>query len=294
MRILTFIKRIRTPRNQRHFLEYRPFLKKTADNQFVYKNKKRIKNHPLNELTPLFSGKSVFLVGSGPSIAQQNLSLIEKQPLLLMNGAITLTKSHRISPTAYMVVDKSFIRNHPESLDIITAGTPCIFTAGVIRQVLDISPDFFDTHPLYFIEKATKRYEQLAVSIDELPSEFFIKQEEIACSLDITKGFAEGGTVMYAAAQLMLFLRAKKVTLVGFDLGNADQPRFYETHKNKVKSGIKKAIENRIIPSFKLLATQCKQQNIKLTNTSHISSMPYDIIPFDNILMPERDKPDYE
>lgn len=292
MNISTFIQKVIMPRKQRHFLEYLPHLEKTPDNQLLYKKKARIDSRPLTELSALFTNKTAFLIGSGPSINEQDLDPIKQHATLLLNGAITLIESHQITPSAYMVVDKSFIQSHFTLLDLLPSGTPCIFTIGVIREILDKNPAFFKTHPLFFIEKATKRYNQSAITANELSDDIFTKKDDVACSLDMNKGFAEAGTVMYVAGQLMLFLNAKKITLVGFDLGNADKPRFYERQQNKVKSGLKKAINNRIIPSFELLSNLCKRQNIKLTNASHISSMPYDIIPYDNVLMPERDKPD--
>lgn len=280
------------PRKKRHFLEYLPDLEKTGDHTFVYKKKLEVSSNDLKQLSPLFNDKEVFLVGSGPSINKQKLSNIEQYPTIFVNGSITLVETHQLKPTAYMVVDKSFIQNHTSLLDLIPPETPCIFTIGVIRQVLAVQPDFFENHPLFFIEKATKRYNLPAVNSEELPDNLFIKKQSVACSLDMTHGFVEAGTVMYVAAQLMLSFSAKKVTLVGFDLGNADKPRFYEKAHNKVKSGLKKAIYNRIIPSFELLAEIYNQHGIQLSNASHLSSMPYDIIPFNDILMPKRETPD--
>lgn len=290
--------KLQTPRSCWHHCEYQPHMRihrehSLRQDQVVsgqvtlsYKQGSRVQTLPLEQLRPHFEGKTTYLVGTGPSINEQNLQKLRDHSCLFLNGAITLIKKHAIYPAAYMVVDKGFIKRHPHFVPLIPKQVPCIFTLGVVKQILEFDKNFFDDRPLYLVEKATKPYERPALSMDQLDKKWFYKDGNSVCSLDIRYGFAEAGTVMYVAAQLMLFASVRRIILVGFDLGNADQPRFYETNIDQDKSGLKSALQDRIIPHFKLLNKLCLEQGISLCNASHLSSMPYEIIPFNPCLMP--------
>jgi Kdo-III transferase WaaZ len=154
----------------------------------------------------------------------------------------------------------------------------------VVREVLNSDSNFFQKHPLFLIEKATKPYLENKIKIEELDATYFIKKNGTACSLDINHGFVEAGTVMYAASQFILSSEPREIVLVGFDLGNSNKPRFYENTNNQAKSKLQKALYKNIIPAFSLLTELCYMKNIKIKNASAISKMPYDIIPYTNFL----------
>lgn len=272
-----------------HFLEYLPDLQleyTSESKRIIFRKSVVIIPKNLSELADLFTSQSVFLVGSGPSIKEQHLEPLKQNKTMFLNGALTLIESHGIFPSAALIIDKGFIQRHQSFVQLIPKDTPCIMTLGVVRQVLLVDADFFNKHPLYLIEKATKPYNRPALKPEQLDHRYFAKVDDIACSLDMQHGFAEAGTVMFVAAQLMLYLRAARITLVGFDLSNASQPRFYETLQNRDKSGLEKALHKRIIPAFTLLKSLCEERGISLTNASHLSQMPYATIPFDPVLMP--------
>ncbi len=271
-----------------HYLDYEPDIKldcaQAAAPSIIYRQQQCIVTRPLAELSQLFTGQTVFLIGTGPSLKEQAIECLQGKKLLFLNGALTLSQSAGLQATALMIVDKGFIQRHPQFLPLIPLQTPCLFTLGVVRQLLNQDIHFFEHRPLYLLEKASKPYDQAAKKIHQLDPKVFIRKENSVFSTDISKGFAEAGTVMYVAAQLMYYYQVAHMTLVGFDLGNADQPRFYETKANQDKSGLQKALYQRIIPAFSLLAEMCKQKNIDISNASHLSQMPYSIIPFNDYL----------
>ncbi|WP_020395791.1 6-hydroxymethylpterin diphosphokinase MptE-like protein [Thiolinea disciformis] len=275
-----------------HYLEYWPELRLERQQQsetLIFQNNLKISSRNVDELKALFTAQTVFLVGAGPSINEQNLAPLKSSQTLFLNGALSLLESHQLKPSAVLIIDKGFIQRHQHFLRLIPVGTPCIFTLGVVRQILRFEPEFFEARPLYLIEKASKPYGRPALTTAQLDAHYFAKSEDVACSLDIKKGFAEAGTVMYVAAQLMLYWRAQTIILVGFDLGNAQQPRFYETQQSRAKnkSGLEKALHARILPAFTLFKKLCDERGIQLTNASHLSQMPYDIIPFNPVLLPQ-------
>ncbi len=85
------------------------------------------------------------------------------------------------------------------------------------------------------------------------------KTDPIGVSLDMTQGFVEAGTVAYVTAQLAYAKLAKQdntpqfIHLYGVDLLNTDQPRFYESRNAQAPCKLDKAVENRIVPSFRLM-----------------------------------------
>ena len=279
------------PRNLWHHAEYLPDLqlvRRHNDGSIEFCHRQRIlKTRSLSELSDLFEGKEVFLVGSGPSVGEQDLEPLCNRPTLFLNGAIHLIESHKIRPQACMVVDGGFFRDRPDFLQLIPEQTPCVFSIGVIREVLRIHPDFFDAHPLYYVEKIDKPIGQQARELASFDSSVVVQKLTAACSLDISCGFVEAGTVMFAACQLMLFLAAREIILVGFDLGNADRPRFYENNSDRLRSGLIKAMHCRIIPHFELFARLCSERQFKIFNASHLTSVPYEVIPFTDRLMPQ-------
>ena len=271
-----------------HHLDYLPEIelisKSNQIDKIIYKKKVEIIPNKLGNLFPFFHRKRVFLVGSGPSIKEQNMHLLAKEKTIFLNGAISLVKSHNIQPTAFIVTDKRFVKNHKTLFFSLPSNIPCLFTLDVVKEVLNNDPNFFQAHTLFLIEKATRPYLKDKIKIEELDTSYFAKKHNNACSLDINHGFVEAGTVMYAAAQVILSYKPKEIILVGFDLGNSNNPRFYESVNNKAKSKLQKALHKNIIPAFSLLSELCHIKNISIKNASPISKMPYDVIPYTNFL----------
>lgn len=271
-----------------HHLDYLPEIKLVANNKqiekIVFKNKVEVIPNKLESLLSYFNNERVFLVGSGPSIKEQNIQLLTQEKTIFLNGAISLISSHNIYPSAFIVTDKRFVKNHKNLFFSLPPNIPCIFTLDIVREILNSDSNFFQKHPLFLIEKATRPYLENKIKLKELNATYFIKKNDRACSLDINHGFVEAGTVMYAAAQFILSSEPREIVLVGFDLGNSNKPRFYENTNNQAKSKLQKALYKNIIPAFSLLTELCYMKNIKIKNASAISKMPYDIIPYTNFL----------
>ena len=271
-----------------HHLDYLPEIKLVANNKqiekIVFKNKVEVIPNKLEGLLSCFNNERVFLVGSGPSIKEQNIQLLTQEKTIFLNGAISLISSHNIYPSAFIVTDKRFVKNHKNLFFSLPSTIPCIFTLAVVREVLNSDSHFFQKHPLFLIEKATKPYLENKIKIEKLDATYFIKKNGTACSLDINHGFVEAGTVMYAASQFILSSEPREIVLVGFDLGNSNKPRFYENTNNQAKSKLQRALHKNIIPAFTLFKEISQQKNILIYNASSVSAMPYEIIYYTNIL----------
>ena len=98
--------------------------------------------------------------------------------------------------------------------------------------------------------------------------------------LDPRLGFFHTGTVMSNAIQIAFYVGFKEIFLLGFDLGNANQPRFYENTEDVVRSGLLNDYEEHIKPFMLLTKLASKKTGVGVYNCSPVSLLPYSIIPY--------------
>ncbi len=237
----------------------------------------------LAEVNSAWAGpEPCYLVGSGPSMREQALHKLADGRVVLLNGALSLIDSHDIRPEAVVIVDYRFVRDRGQWLENIPAGTPCFFTPAVIRAVCDWQPDFFADKPWYVLENALRPYARPRRGWNQLGSGFVLDDPaapQAAFSLDLPRGFVDARTVMYAACQLAVYAGARDINMVGFDIGNAQQPRFNETGQTRLKSRLDQAYPRRILPAMRLFARICRERGIACWNHSPVSLLPETVIP---------------
>lgn len=56
-----------------------------------------------------YIGRDVFIVASGPSVSEADLSIIRDKPVLLVNGALSLLRKHKFGDHAFVTTDKRFL-----------------------------------------------------------------------------------------------------------------------------------------------------------------------------------------
>ncbi|GEM_PF-341750 len=226
--------------------------------------------------------KPCFLVGTGPSMRQQNLHRLSQGRAVLLNGALSLIKSHGIQPAAVVIVDYRFVRDRGQWLELIPANTPCFFTPAVLRAVCLRNRDFLASRPWYVLDNALRPYGRPRQQWRQLGPAFVLddpQKPQAAFSLDLTRGFVDARTVMYAACQLAVYAAAGHIHLVGFDIGNAQQPRFNETPRTRLESRLDQAYASHILPAMRLFSRICQARGIQCWNQSPVSRLPDDVIP---------------
>lgn len=244
-------------------------------------------NHVINIFA---SGSSILNVSFDESL----LSV----PSIFVNGSVSLLgKYHFTQPTAYVVSDERFIRHNLEVILTHYQGRLFCMTLPVLQALIKAAPEFVQqfyqqfrlifavdrpivkkTGILSKILSLSDSYHVTKLSIDSLKNSphahcvwDFNHDPVIGVSLDITQGFVEAGTVAYVAAQLAFGLKPSQIHLYGIDLVNFAQPRFYENELNKAPIKLDKAIQNRIVPSFDLMAQVYARHQVKLFNHSPVS-----------------------
>lgn len=230
----------------------------------------------------------VLIVGSGPSVRKQCLGSLADTACVLLNGAVTLCRVGVVKqPYAVMIGDACFIQEKGDLLRFLPSGTRLCLVGSAVQVLGKIDQAMFDNIDLYFLDGFETHYGKPKRTLEEMPQADYRIDGEARLSLNLQQGHFGCGTVMYAGVQLGFHLRVKQMLLVGFDMKNFNRPRFYETHEDASWCGLEKALHSRTLPAFKLAADTAHQMGMTIENCSHCSEVPYSILPFNPVLMPE-------
>lgn len=233
--------------------------------------------------------KHIFSIGSGPSIKEQDLTNLEGHQCVLVNGAIQLVIDGVLSnPLAVMVEDGRYVLERAEQLMSLPKGTRLCLTISALYALGSVTNgQGFSHFKLYFIDGFKTQYGEDRRALTSVSPKFYRHSKNAALSLEMPEGHFGCGTVMYSGIQLAFYLKAKALYLVGFDLTNFNQPRFYETKNDQAWTGLGNAYENRILPAMQLMMEAAEESGMTVYNCSHKSIIPRELIPFDGRLMPK-------
>ncbi|MET0747899.1 MAG: glycosyl transferase [Rhizobium sp.] len=222
------------------------------------------------------AGDSIHIVGSGPSIAQNDLSGLPPRSAMLLNGAISLVGGPIETPLAVAVEDERFIWRH---FDLLTRtlrdDTPCLFSVEVLRAICERDPAVLADRTIMLIDDIRKPYGVRRRRFDAIQDFDFVRRDAASnagLSFDPDRGLFRGGSVAISALQFALYCAPKTIGLFGIDISNAGQPRFYETQGASAASGIA-AAEARIVAHFVLAKSVAAERGIDLVNFSPVSAL---------------------
>ena len=291
------------PENRKHFRYIWPELKVThhidGTRSFSYKRQHIARSCPASLLRG-YCAERLFLIGSGPSIKSQNIAKLQNQTVMLMNGAFYLTEEHSFKKVIFVVTDFEFMEQNPTLiLKALESEACCIFTSECIRVIAELYPEALKDRPFIISEEIGRFSNQAKPSLSALRqwaderegvrfdgSRSTMRQFFGFCS-NPDLGFFNCGTVMYAALQFGAYTQPASIYLLGFDIGNATEPRFYETASKTAPSRLLEDFESIIQPAFEYGRKCLAEKNIQVYNLSPISSLPESVIPlraFDEVL----------
>ena len=192
----------------------------------------------------------LFSIGSGPSINEQDLSSLAGEECILVNGAINLVLNGAVSkPYAVMIEDSRFIYERADLLMQLPKGTRLCLVASAMQGLgAEFGAEGLSHFELYLIDGFETPYGKPGRQVHEAPSDTYRLGHNAKLSLDLQQGHFGCGTVMYCGIQLAFHLKVRQLYLVGFDLTDFDQPRFYESQHNAAWTGLHNAYANRILP----------------------------------------------
>lgn len=239
------------------------------------------------------AGASIFIVGSGPSVNDNDLVTMARYSGILLNGAIGLIGQAVAEPLAVAIEDERFVWRHFALVRaLVSLETILLLSTEVIRAICEIEPAFLEGRKIILIDNIRKPYRrglQSSDSLSALPFVVFDAQREAGLSLDPDKGVFQGGSVAISALQLAIFCEPREIGLLGIDIANADQPRFYERAGHVAGSGIVRA-RNRIVAHFRLAKDICAQRGITIRNHSAVSALVAEGFGYDDRFAREKDR----
>ncbi|MDX5371549.1 MAG: lipopolysaccharide core biosynthesis protein [Pseudomonadaceae bacterium] len=242
-------------------------------------------------LRGLFSG-SVFLVASGPSVAEFPMSRYRDWPMLAMNGSILRFLEEGVRPLFYLCDDKGVAQHKGRAVaDGIRHARYAALGLSSLEQVERHSPAVLHEGELFLLERANRLHGQAELS-DRLfawrnrhnpamavqCSLLHQKRNRIGFSRDLAQGYFNARTIAYAALQLACHLGFSRVFMVGVDM-NPAQGQFYDPEGKVVPSRLDDDWDDYILPSFELLGGKVLGPDFQVFNLSRQSRIPETLIP---------------
>lgn len=249
---------------------------------------------PFEEIKSSKNGP-VFVLASGPSASEFHFKeFCLNNPVIAMNGSISICKKNGIKPFFYICYDEFFVGDRLELLlSGISESENLAFSYKVIEELLKRRPDALKNKKVFLLERVNRDiYENriipnwihplVARARKEAACEFSLigrKKNGIGFSLDLSKGYYGGRTILFGGLQLAHHIGFNKVFLIGADM-DSNAGRFYEKGEGATPSNLNKHWHRNILPTFKLIAKRIiKPGFFEIFNLSINSRIPANFIP---------------
>ena len=267
-----------------HVSFYWPHLRMECreENRFLrYGRRTRIPIHDFRGLRT-DQCEDLYILGCGPSVKDLDWVRLRGKPIIFLNGAIQAAARHDLTPFATVILDHTFVMRRPDLLRLTPPSTPLVLSLSAAKAVSRFAPEMLRVCGIHIGMDPRTPYLEAGVPMQDLKgrAEFIVSVEtDSGFSLDPDAGLFDGGTVMSWAIQLAWHIGFRNVWLLGLDIGNAAEPRFYETDVNRLKSGLMRDYENKILPFMTLAGKVFAKAGRGLYNCSPISILPPSVIP---------------
>lgn len=217
---------------------------------------------------------ALYVIGSGPSVRNNDLSKIAERAAILLNGAVSLVGNGLGRPLAVAIEDERFIHRHFAMLKARMADdVVCLFSVPVLRAICETDKDWLADKTIVLIDNVRKPYGAARREPADLagnPVAVLEHDGGVGFSLDPDWGVFQGGSVVVSALQFAVHCRPSTIGLLGIDISNANEPRFYESRGEMAKSGVARATD-RIVSHLLLAKRVAESKNVRLLNHSPVS-----------------------
>jgi Kdo-III transferase WaaZ len=249
---------------------------------------------PFEEIESNKSGP-VFLLASGPSASEFNFKkFCLDKPVIAMNGSISLCEKNNIRPFFYICYDEFFVGDRLELfLSGVNNSENLAFSYRVIEELLKRSPDALKNKKVFLFERVNRDIHDNRILPDWIHPLIARQRKEAACefsligrkkngigfSLNLSKGYYGGRTILFGGLQLAYHLGFNKVFIIGMDMCSS-AGRFYEKGEGSTPSNLDAHWKRNILPSFKLMAKKViSTGKFEVFNLSNKSRVPASLIP---------------
>jgi KDO transferase-3 len=233
---------------------------------------------------------NIWLITSGPSVKELNLSKLAKESVMAVNGSIAVCKEHKISPRFYASTDRDFFEHRMHLIKVaITSGAHCFFSYNGISRICEQAPEILKDSKISLLETANRYYgvsqittaefEDCCSRVDNGLVVSHTGNSKVGWSDDIAEGVFASNTVAYSACQIANYLKAPNVFIAGMDLGasKGEPIRAYESGDQARPSTLADNYETSILPAFELMQTV--PLHSRFWNLSANSRLPGSVIP---------------
>ncbi len=252
------------PRAERNKAHYWPDV--TTSSEYVFYKNKAMGSTSLTDLAKqvddvLDQDSVINIVGSGPSVKQLDFQKLTEHANIFLNGSISLAIEHDLPVFAHVILDPYFVFSRIDLLQNNLLKYNLILSLGAMCAIAERDISILERHNVFV-------FNEVSLSADRVFSD------------DINRYLVDGGTVISIAMQFAVNTSAQEVRLLGLDIGNAAQPRFYETKDNAQRNLLLSDFESKIVPFMQAAAKVYRAKGMSLVNCSPISKLPYEIIPY--------------
>ncbi|WP_386679228.1 glycosyl transferase [Loktanella sp. R86503] len=215
----------------------------------------------------------IAIVGSGPSVADQDPTRLPPRSAILLNGAASLAGS--VPPLAVMVEDERFVFRHMAMLARLSPDIPLLLSPAALRAMAERDSAVLKDRRVALIDNLAKPVNQARRTLADPALDAVLTRgvNGTALSRDPDTGVVIFGTVALSAVQVALAATPNRILLVGIDLTNAaNTPRFYEVKGAAAASGIVAGLD-RILGGFALARDLAGANDIMMTCASPVSAL---------------------
>jgi len=232
-----------------------------------------------------------FIIASGPSLAEINLTEIADYETISLNCAIKKFIDVNLKPTHCIIVDHRVFERQWNCVELsILSGANCFFSYEGLSRICERDPKLLTHGNIYLIESVTRKYgvprlsKELCKKTFSIDPDFFIDNSltesarSIGFSCNLEKGLFSGKTVATWAVQLAYCLGYRQLFIIGMDLGGTGKKHFYQDNNNPSPDFLKD-YEPYIRICFELARQASIAKQFAIYNLSKDSTLPHEIIP---------------
>ncbi len=243
---------------------------------FRYLGRKPVPLEGVSAIRNRMRTREIVIIGSGPSVRNQDFSLLPPRTAILLNGAISLIAQQGISPLAVMVEDERFVWRHfPLMAERIGDEDLWCFSPSVLRALAELNYDWLIGQRIILVQNLLKPYAQSAISLKSLAADgdvILSPERRSGFSLNPSKGVVPAGSVVGSAFQFAVAANPEQIGFAGIDMSNADQPRFYEKRGRQAYSGLVKGVE-RTLSVMQIGCQVAESHGAAIENYSPVSAL---------------------
>lgn len=229
-----------------------------------------------------YSGKRCFIMGNGPSLKQQDLTLLHDEYVFTVNQAVRNQHFKDIKSDFHFWVDVNFFdidKNNPEDMELLN-------TMKMVNEVNKDTQNFFPIDKKGFVEEFGL---DKCLNVNYFyPILYLTETSDI--KTDFTKPVTVFGTVVQECIIAAMYMGFSEIYLLGCDntslmvtLKSALKSNDNDDYAYEITENEKKRMENLIkkngieeytrsyldnLKAYRILGNQCQKNGIKLVNCS--------------------------